>query len=307
MSAQQRTLKKVFGRYKAKEVDSCLQELENAVSARDQQISSLNSELEAIRQVMKNSLELQKEAERQKSEMETQLTRKTEEMETQLVRKTQEMQQQLARKTQEMQQKLAAQTEARRTAEGNLAVIGQQNEQLTGQIRKLSIKQQTDADTIKSLRDELEKNQQTDADTIQSLRAELAKVKRELDGLRKELSVSKFQKEYLGQRVADQQSTLENIEQMMRDDPTGMASAKAQQILQNAIDTRQKMLEEAEDIRSQALASVRAAYFNTMGFRQEIEEKFVNLQHELDQSMGSLRTLQLTDSSIPGIPGGGKT
>ena len=36
-------------------------------------------------------------------------------------------------------------------------------------------------------------------------------------------------------------------------------------------------------------------YFNAMGFRQTVEERFTNLEHELDRSMGSLRALQLTD------------
>ena len=70
------------------------------------------------------------------------------------------------------------------------------------------------------------------------------------------------------------------------------ANMKAQKIVQEAVDSSQKMLDDAENIRTQATAAVRAAYFNAMGFRQVIEERFVNLQHELDKSMGSLRMLQ---------------
>ena len=44
---------------------------------------------------------------------------------------------------------------------------------------------------------------------------------------------------------------------------------------------------------------MRAAYFNAMGFRQTIEERFTNLEHELDRSMGSLRTLQIPGQSEP--------
>ena len=40
-------------------------------------------------------------------------------------------------------------------------------------------------------------------------------------------------------------------------------------------------------------------YFNAMGFRQTIEERFTNLEHELDRSMGSLRTLQIPGQSEP--------
>jgi hypothetical protein len=52
-------------------------------------------------------------------------------------------------------------------------------------------------------------------------------------------------------------------------------------------------------IKMKALAAVRAAYFNAMGFRQTIEERFTNLEHELDRSMGSLRTLQIPGQSEP--------
>ena len=69
--------------------------------------------------------------------------------------------------------------------------------------------------------------------------------------------------------------------------------------MRDAMAASQKMMDDAENMRSQALAAVRAAYFNAMGFRQTIEERFTNLEHELDRSMGSLRTLQIPGQSEP--------
>ena len=98
--------------------------------------------------------------------------------------------------------------------------------------------------------------------------------------------------EQLGQRAASQRLEIERMEKMIEANPMADANLKAQKIVQEAVDSSQKMLDDAENIRTQATAAVRAAYFNAMGFRQVIEERFVNLQHELDKSMGSLRMLQ---------------
>jgi hypothetical protein len=52
------------------------------------------------------------------------------------------------------------------------------------------------------------------------------------------------------------------------------------------------MIDDAENIRTRALAAVRSAYFNAMGFRQSIEEKFISLEHDLDQSLLVLRGME---------------
>lgn len=296
MSIQHRKLKKSFGRYKAVDVNACIKELELAVEAREERIASLGREIDGVRHELQNSLDLQQTAEHERAEMQVQMAEQTAEMATQakaterkLADEIEALKKQLADQAAEMDKKLADATEARNAAEESLAVLRKQNETLTVQSRKMGRKQRADAETIRDLREQLERANQ------------------DLDGLRDELSASRYQTEFLGQRVANQKSAIESIEQMMRGDQIGEASAKAQQILQEAVLTRQKMLEDAEEIRAQALASVRAAYFNTMGFRQEIEERFVNLQHDLDQSMGSLRTLQMADPSVPGMMPGGKS
>ena len=110
--------------------------------------------------------------------------------------------------------------------------------------------------------------------------------------MREELGFAQLQSEQLGQRAASQRLEIERMEKMIEANPMADANLRAQKIVQEAVDASQKMLDDAENIRTQATAAVRAAYFNAMGFRQVIEERFVNLQHELDKSMGSLRMLQ---------------
>lgn len=56
-----------------------------------------------------------------------------------------------------------------------------------------------------------------------------------------------------------------------------------------------QMLDDAESMRARALAAVRAAYFNTVGFRQSMEERFFSLQNDLNQSLLTLRALEAED------------
>ena len=122
---------------------------------------------------------------------------------------------------------------------------------------------------------------------------------RQLDSAQDELTLSRIQAEHLGQRVADQRREIDRTEQLLTADPVGEANRRAEKIIRDAMAASQKMMDDAENMRSQALAAVRAAYFNAMGFRQTIEERFTNLEHELDRSMGSLRTLQIPGQSEP--------
>ena len=75
-------------------------------------------------------------------------------------------------------------------------------------------------------------------------------------------------------------------------DPVGEANKRAQQIIESATAVSQKMIDDAESMRSRALASVRASYFNAMGFRQDMESRYFNLQNDLDQSLRTLRGIE---------------
>ena len=85
---------------------------------------------------------------------------------------------------------------------------------------------------------------------------------------------------------------LEEKDQLLLADPVGEANKRAEQIVQNATHMSKQMLDDAESMRARALAAVRAAYFNTMGFRQSLEERFFSLQNDLNQSLLTLRALE---------------
>ena len=128
-----------------------------------------------------------------------------------------------------------------------------------------------------------------------SLQNELADVRAQLEDARTELELAKSQTTVLGNRVARQRRELEEKDQLLLADPVGEANKRAEQIIQNATRMSKQMLDDAENMRARALAAVRAAYFNTMGFRQNLEERFYNLQNDLNQSLLTLRALEATD------------
>ena len=132
------------------------------------------------------------------------------------------------------------------------------------------------------------------------LREEMEKLRAELEETRTERDLVNSQTAILSNRVARQQRELEEKDRLLLADPIGEANKRAETIVQNAMELSKQMLDDAESMRSRALASVRAAYFNTMSFRQNLEERITGLQNDLDQSMRTLRAIQMEDE--PSIP-----
>ena len=124
---------------------------------------------------------------------------------------------------------------------------------------------------------------------VYSLRAEMDDYNKKMGDFRTELDLAKSQAAVLSSRVARQRRELEEKDQLLLADPVGEANKRAQQIIESATAVSQKMIDDAESMRSRALASVRASYFNAMGFRQELESRYFNLQNDLDQSLRTLR------------------
>lgn len=125
-----------------------------------------------------------------------------------------------------------------------------------------------------------------------SLRAELDDYNKKMGDFRTELDLAKSQAAVLSSRVARQRRELEEKDQLLLADPVGEANKRAQQIIESATAVSQKMIDDAESMRSRALASVRASYFNAMGFRQDMESRYFNLQNDLDQSLRTLRGIE---------------
>lgn len=125
-----------------------------------------------------------------------------------------------------------------------------------------------------------------------SLRAELDDYNKKMGDFRTELDLAKSQAAVLSSRVARQRRELEEKDQLLLADPVGEANKRAQQIIESATAMSQKMIDDAESMRSRALASIRASYFNAMGFRQDMESRYFNLQNDLDQSLRTLRGIE---------------
>ena len=132
------------------------------------------------------------------------------------------------------------------------------------------------------------------------LREEMEQLRAELEETRTERDLVNSQTAILGSRLARQQRELEEKDRLLLADPVGEANKRAETIVRNAMELSKEMVDDAEGMRSRALASVRAAYFNTMSFRQNLEERIIGLQNDLDQSMRTLRAIQMEDE--PSIP-----
>ena len=126
----------------------------------------------------------------------------------------------------------------------------------------------------------------------EKMRMEMERMRIEIEEIRTELEMAQSQSQILGNRVARQRRELEEKDRLLQEDPVGDARQKAEQIISNATEISQRMIDDAENIRTRALAAVRSAYFNAMGFRQSIEEKFISLEHDLDQSLLVLRGME---------------
>lgn len=138
------------------------------------------------------------------------------------------------------------------------------------------------------------------SDEVRNLREELEDVRKQMESIRTELDLANSQTTILSDRIARQRRELDEKNKLLLADPIGEANKRAEQIMQNASNISQQMIDDAENMRSRALASVRAAYFNTIGFRKNMEEQFSTLQSELDQSVRMLRLIESEDeSAIP--------
>ena len=144
-------------------------------------------------------------------------------------------------------------------------------------------------------------NGKLDAQTEEAdqLRGELSNTREQMAEIRTELDMLQSQATILGNRIARQRKELEEKDRLLLEDPVGEAQVRAEQIVQNAMKISQKMIDDAENVRSRALASVRSAYFNAMGFRQSIEERFISLEHDLDRSLGVLRNIEASEAQNP--------
>lgn len=138
------------------------------------------------------------------------------------------------------------------------------------------------------------------SDEVRKLREELEDVRKQMESIRTELDLANSQTTILSDRIARQRRELDEKDKLLLADPIEEANKRAEQIIQNATNISQQMIDDAENMRSRALASVRAAYFNTIGFRKNMEEQFSTLQSELDQSVRMLRLIESEDeSAIP--------
>ena len=178
-------------------------------------------------------------------------------------------------------------------------------DRLTQQLAEKEKQLQVLQETVEMLREEVSRQEeltQTLCETCRAreeesrgLRDELVDARAQLEEAQTELELAKSQTTVLGNRVARQRRELEEKDQLLLADPVGEANKRAEQIIWNATNLSKQMLDDAESMRARALAAVRAAYFNTVGFRQSMEERFFSLQNDLNQSLLTLRALEAED------------
>ena len=77
------------------------------------------------------------------------------------------------------------------------------------------------------------------------------------------------------------------------------AGQKAQAIIRDAIEQSGKIMDEAEHVRSRAIAATKAAYFNALLFRQQLAEQFTSIERDLDSSLGILRSMDMAEITPP--------
>jgi len=181
-------------------------------------------------------------------------------------------------------------------AEELTAEMGRVQETLT-RLQAENARLQEESTRQKELNRGLGKECLTRREEAQKLRKDLERLLGEVDEIRTELDLANSQTALLNKRLALQRRELDEKDRLLHEDPIGEANKRAEQILQAATNTSKQMIDDAEAMRSRALAAVRAAYFNTMGFRQNLEERFGTLQSDLDQSVRMLRLIETEDES----------
>lgn len=124
-----------------------------------------------------------------------------------------------------------------------------------------------------------------------SLRGELDNLSIQMGEIRSELDLANSQTTVLSNRVARQRRELEQKDQLLLADPIDEANKRAEQIVDNAMGMSKEILNDAENMRTRALAAVRAAYFSAMGFRKDLEARYISLQSDIDQSLRTLRAI----------------
>ena len=101
-------------------------------------------------------------------------------------------------------------------------------------------------------------------------------------------------------RIEQQARDLKEYESLMSQKGSVVeAGQKAQAIIRDAIEQSGKIMDEAEHVRSRAIAATKAAYFNALLFRQQLAEQFTSIERDLDSSLGILRSMDMAEITPP--------
>lgn len=170
--------------------------------------------------------------------------------------------------------------------EALLQEAGKKEKELLRRVDELTVARQTiireaddgKEDRILALTEEVARLRQA-----QSTRSEDTQM---LSELRTSLEQANERNRALRARVSQMQGELDDYKS--RGDSTGEAQERAKKIIQDAVEQSNEIMESAERIRTRAFAAAKAAYFNTLLFRQQLADQFTNIQEELDSSLGIL-------------------
>lgn len=142
--------------------------------------------------------------------------------------------------------------------------------------------------------------------------AELEKRLLEIDQFRNQLTQSRVesvrQSEELAQQtveLARSQTRIEKLNEFISkhesqspDDLISEAERKAEQIVAKAMADSEKVLQQINEQQAHIVAASRAAYYNALQFRQELAERFRQMEKDLDSSIDVLRVSENSRLSL---------
>jgi len=136
------------------------------------------------------------------------------------------------------------------------------------------------------------------ADDISGLGSVLDKIKAENADLSERAERQKAELAQLNERVSQLSELLEDAQRKSSEVVLEEAARKANQIINRAVVSRDQMLSQANDQRTRLISACRAAYYNSLQFKQDLAEQFRRMEQDLDESIDVLRKMDAAQLTV---------
>lgn len=172
--------------------------------------------------------------------------------------------------------------------------ISELEEQVANQTKVISDKNME----IEELKNQLEKSRSEASLQAEELKNQLAKSRSEASLQSEDLAQQALEIEMLQVRVEKLNEMVAKLKAQNPDDLLLEAENKAQQIVSKAIADSEKMLQQVNEQRTRVVAASRVAYYNALQFKQELAERFGQMEQDLDSAIDLLRTMENSKLSM---------